>query len=215
MNSVCPKGHNIPAAGARINNDFSQQEKIPFGDISREEHRDDTKSLRGLLTTCDILVTNSDGARTGHNKSSSGKPATKSDRDWMEKVSGRERTAVSVYAKNSGTYETAAAEEEKDTIRERACSSLTLLTDARVTKKKKKSTESNPGGRTDAKDQRPETEDTPTPSNIPRRRSNRSSRCFPTTSREAPGKSNFPATPSGRLQKSSTYIPKLQIQTAY
>ena len=68
---------------------------------------------------------------------------------------GRERTAVSVYAKNSGTYEAAVAEEEKDTIRERACSSLTLLADARVTQKK--STESNPGGRTDAKDQRPET----------------------------------------------------------
>ena len=49
---------------------------------------------------------------------------------------GRERTAVSVYAKNSGTYETAAAEEEKDTIRERACSSLTLLADTRGTKKK-------------------------------------------------------------------------------
>ena len=68
---------------------------------------------------------------------------------------GRERTAVLVYAKNSGTFETAAAEEEKDTIREKACSSLTLLADARVTKKK--STESSPGGRTDAKDQRPET----------------------------------------------------------
>ena len=60
-----------------------------------------------------------------------------------------------MHAKNSGTYETAAAEEEKGTIRERACSSLTLLADARVTKKK--ATESNPGGRTDAKDQRPET----------------------------------------------------------
>ena len=69
---------------------------------------------------------------------------------------GRERTAVSVYAKNSGTYETAAAEEEKDTIREGASSSLTLLADTRAAKKKK-STESNPGGRTDAKDQRPET----------------------------------------------------------
>ena len=70
-------------------------------------------------------------------------------------MSGRERTTVSVYAKNSGTYETAAAEEEKDTIRERACSPLTLVADARVPRKK--STESNPGGRTDAKDQRPET----------------------------------------------------------
>ena len=69
---------------------------------------------------------------------------------------GRERIAVSVYAKNSRTYKTAAAEEEKGTIRERAYSSLTLLADARVTKKKK-STESDPGGRTDAKDQRPET----------------------------------------------------------
>ena len=37
----------------------------------------------------------------------------------MAKVSGRERTAVSAYAKNSGTYETAAAEAEKDTIRKR------------------------------------------------------------------------------------------------
>ena len=84
----------------------------------------------------DVLATYSDRARTGHNKSSTGNPATKSDRDWIAKVRGRERTAVSVYAKNSGTYETAAAEEEKDTIRERACSSLTLVADARVTKKK-------------------------------------------------------------------------------
>ena len=88
MNTVCPRGRNIPGAGARMNNDFSQQEKIPFGDISRDEQRDDTKSLRGLLTTRDVLVTNSDRARTGHNKSSSGKPATKSDRDWIEKCVG-------------------------------------------------------------------------------------------------------------------------------
>ena len=39
----------------------------------------------------------------------------------MAKVRGRERTAVSVYSKNSGTYEAeaAAAEAEKDTIRKR------------------------------------------------------------------------------------------------
>ena len=37
----------------------------------------------------------------------------------MAKVRRRERTAVSVYAKNSGTYKTAAAEAEKDTIRKR------------------------------------------------------------------------------------------------
>ena len=84
----------------------------------------------------DVLATYSDRARTGHNKSSSGNPDSKSDRDWMAKVRGRGRTAASVYAKNSGTYETAAAEEEKYTIRERACSSLTFLADARVTKKK-------------------------------------------------------------------------------
>ena len=132
---MCPKGRNIPGAGARINKDFSQQEQIPFVYIAREERRDDTKSLRGLLTTCDVLVTNSDRSRIGHHKSSSGNPATKADREWMERRE-RERTAVSVYTKNSGTYETAAAEEEKDTIRERACSSLTLLADARVTKKK-------------------------------------------------------------------------------
>ena len=92
---------------------------IPFSDIAREGQRDDTKSLRGLLATSDVLAIYSDRARTGHNKSSTGNPAAKSDRDWMAKVRGRGRTAVSVYAKNSGTYETAAAEEEKDTIRER------------------------------------------------------------------------------------------------
>ena len=68
---------------------------------------------------------------------------------------GRERTAVSVYAKNSGTYETAAAEEEKDTNSKEACSSLTLLADARVTKNSLQS--QIPEGQIDAKDQRPET----------------------------------------------------------
>ena len=37
----------------------------------------------------------------------------------MAKVRERERIAVSVSAKNFGTYETAAAEAEKDTIRKR------------------------------------------------------------------------------------------------
>ena len=111
------------------------RKEIPFFDIAREG-RDDTKSLQGLLTTRDVLAIYSDRARTGHNKSSSGKLATKSDRDWMAKARGRGRTSDSVYAKNSRTYKTAAAEEEKYTIRERACSSLTLLADARVTKKK-------------------------------------------------------------------------------
>ena len=94
------------------------RKEIPFSDIAREGQRDDTKSLRGLLATHDILAIYSDRARTGHNKSSTGNLATKSDRDWMAKVHGRGRTAVSAYAKNSRTYETAATEEE-DTIRER------------------------------------------------------------------------------------------------
>ena len=64
------------------------RKKIPFFEITREEQRDDTKGLRGLLTMRDVLATYSDRARTGHNKSSSDKPATKSDRDWMEKCVG-------------------------------------------------------------------------------------------------------------------------------
>ena len=95
------------------------RKEIPFSDIAREGQRDNTKSLRGLLATCDVLAIYSDRARTGHNKSLTGNPAAKSDRGWMSKVRGRGRTTVSVYTKNSGTYETAAAEEEKDTIRER------------------------------------------------------------------------------------------------
>ena len=110
------------------------RKEIPFSDIAQGQ-RDDTKSLRGLLAMRDVLAIYSDKALTGHNKSSTGNPAAKSDRDWMAKVRGRGRTAVLVYAKNSGTYETAVAEEEKDNSRE-ACSSLTHSADARVTKKK-------------------------------------------------------------------------------
>ena len=72
----------------------------------------------------------------------------------MAKVRGRERPAVSVYAKNSGTYETAAAEAEKDTIRNRPAVHPLSRNESY---QEKKSTESNPGGRIDAKDQRPET----------------------------------------------------------
>ena len=68
----------------------------------------------------------------------------------MAKGRGRESTAVSVYAKKLRNLRSRKGHNSKE-----ACSSLTLLADARVTKKK--STESNPGGRIDAKDQRPET----------------------------------------------------------
>ena len=79
---------NIPGAGVRIKNDFSQQAKDT---IFRNNTRRTTrrhKDLRGLFTTRDVLATYSDRAWTGHNKSSSDKPATKSDRDWMEKCVG-------------------------------------------------------------------------------------------------------------------------------
>ena len=57
------------------------KEEKPLFDIAREELKDDTKSLRGLLTKRDVFATYSDRARTGHNSSSSGKPATKTERD--------------------------------------------------------------------------------------------------------------------------------------
>ena len=136
MNTVCQRGRNIPGAGARINNDSSQQEKIPFVDIAREEQRDDTKSLRGLLTTRDVLVTNSDRARTGHNKSSSGKPATKSDRDWMEKCVGGSAPQSQCMPKTP-EHTKLQPQKKKRTIREGASSSLTLLADTRAAKKKK------------------------------------------------------------------------------
>ena len=91
---------------------------------------------------------------------------------------GRGRTAVSVYAKKLQNLRNCSCRSMKGHNSKEASSSLTLLPDARVTKKK--STESNPGGRIDAKDQRPETSYTPTPLKISRRRSNRSSRCFQT-----------------------------------
>ena len=73
----------------------------------------------------------------------------------MAKVRGRERTAVSVYAKKLRNLRSCSRRSRKGHNSKEACSSLTLLADARVTKKK--STESNPGGRIDAKDQRLET----------------------------------------------------------
>ena len=91
---------------------------------------------------------------------------------------GRGRTAVSVYTKKLQNLRNCSRRSIKGHNSKEASRSLTLLADARVTKKK--STESNPGGRMDAKDQRLETSYTPTPLKISRRRSNRSSRCFHT-----------------------------------
>ena len=108
-----------PELASELRMTSRNRKKIPFFEITREEQRDDTKGLQGLLTTRDVLATYSDRARTGHNKSSSDKPATKSDRDWMEKCVGGSAPQSQCTPKNSGTYETAAAEEEKDTIRER------------------------------------------------------------------------------------------------
>ena len=61
---------------------------MPLFDIGREGLRDDTKSLRGLLTKRDVLATYSDRARTGHNSISSGKPAAKSETEWQKCVGG-------------------------------------------------------------------------------------------------------------------------------
>ena len=112
------------------------RKEISFSDIAREGQRDDTKSLRGLLPTRDVLAIYSDRPRTGHNKSPTGNPAAKSDRDWMSKVHWRGRTAVSVYAKNSGTYENCNRRRREGHNSREACRSLTLSADARVTKKK-------------------------------------------------------------------------------
>ena len=114
-----PEGsQHPPELASELRMTSRNRKNIPYFEITREEQRDDTKGLRGLLTTRDVLVTYSDMARTGHNKRSSDQPATKSDRDWMKSAwEGAHHSPV--YAKNSGTYETAAAEEEKDTIRER------------------------------------------------------------------------------------------------
>ena len=54
----------------------------------------------------------------------------------MAKERGRGRTAVSVLAKNSGTYDNPAEEEENETTRDRACSSPTRLAVAKATKNK-------------------------------------------------------------------------------
>ena len=95
-----------------------KRKKILYFEITREE-RDDTKGLRGLLTTSDVLATYSDRARTGHNNSSSAKPATKSEIGWKSEREGAHRSPNALQK-----------------LRKEAGSSLTLLADARVTKKK-------------------------------------------------------------------------------
>ena len=83
---MCPA--TSPELASEYRMTSRNRKKIPYFKITREEQRDDTKGLRGLLTTRDVLATYSDRARTGHNKDSSDNPATKSDRDWMEKCVG-------------------------------------------------------------------------------------------------------------------------------
>ena len=100
---------------------------IAFLDIAREGQRGATNNRRGRFTRASVLRTYSRKERTGHNNKSSGRPAAKSPREGTEKERGRERTTDSVFAKNSGTYEIPAAEDEKDTARERACNSPTRL----------------------------------------------------------------------------------------
>ena len=142
-----------------------KRKKIRYFEITREEERDDTKGLRGLLTTRDVLATYSDRARTGHNKSSSDKPATKSEIGWKSAWEGAHRSP-SVCQKLRKLLNCSRRRRKVHNSKE-ACSSLTFLADARVTKKM--STESNPGGRVDAKDQRPEREYTPTPLKEPKK----------------------------------------------
>ena len=85
---MCARGAaTSPELASELRMTSRNRKKIPFFEMTREEQRDDTKGLRGLLTR-DVLATYSDRARTVHNKSSSEKPATKSDRDWMEKCVG-------------------------------------------------------------------------------------------------------------------------------
>ena len=54
----------------------------------------------------------------------------------MAKVRGRGRRADSVSALNSGTYDIAIAEDEMETLHDKACSALTRLAEAKATKNK-------------------------------------------------------------------------------
>ena len=107
---------------------------IPFSDIAREG-RDDTKSLRGLLATRDVLAIYSDRARTGHNKSSTDNPAAKSDRDDVKSEWEGAHRSLSVRQKFRNIRSCSCRGRGGHNSRE-ACSSLTLSADARVTKKK-------------------------------------------------------------------------------
>ena len=131
------------------------RKKKPFFEITREEQRDDTKGLRGLLTTRDVLATYSDKARTRHNKSSSDSPATKSDRDWMEKCVGGSASQSQCTPKTPEPTKLQ-PQKKKRTQFERGLQFTNSLS-RRESYQEKKSTESNPEGRIDAKDQRPET----------------------------------------------------------
>ena len=130
------------------------RKKIPYFEITREERGDDTKGLRGLLTTRDVLATYSDRARTGHNKSSSDKPATKSDRDWMEKCVGGSAPQSQCTPKTPEP--TKLQPQKKKRTQFKRGLQFTNSLSRRKSYQEKKSTESNPGGRIDAKEQKPE-----------------------------------------------------------
>ena len=155
MNTVCPRGRNIPGAGARINNDFSQQEKKLFDDIAREEQQDDTKSHRGLLTTRDVLATTLIGHGQGATKvPQANRPQNQIETGWKSAWEGAHRS-LSVHQKLRNIRNCSRRRREGHNSREglQFTNSLSRCESYLG----KKSTESNPGGRTDAKDQRLET----------------------------------------------------------
>ena len=103
-------------------------------DIALEGHLDDTNRRRGLLTIHDVRSKYAESARTGHSSKSSGIPAAKSPRNGTSKERGRGRKADAVLATNSGTYDRPAADEEKETRRDRAGISPTLFAVANESK---------------------------------------------------------------------------------
>ena len=171
------KGSNIMGASSSVSNKLSQEvRKAIIRHCGRR-----TKVTQGAFEACwqNGTAVSHTLIRPGQSTIAFRQGSRRGIRETGKvKGRGRGRTAVSVYTKKLWNLRNCSRRSIKGHNSKEASSSLTLLAYARVTKKK--STESNPGGRIDAKDQRPETSYTPTPLKISRRRSNRSSRCFHT-----------------------------------
>ena len=127
---------NIPGAGVRIKNDFSQQEKDT---IFRNNTRRNNETTQRASEVCEQRVTSSLDNLIGHGQGTTkvhqtARPQNQIETGWKSAWEGAHRS-LSVRQKLRNLRNCSRRRRKGHNLKE-ACSSLTIIADARVTKKK-------------------------------------------------------------------------------